>query len=148
MMAESRKRILVLPHGQLYTEIMSQRAEAKLRSLGEVIGAGEPQGGGRNVTQEQIHDLLPGVDAVLTTGGAPKFASGWRGAGGDSKIIAHAAGTIKGFILPEVFDKGIAVSHAAAVIAESVGEWALTATLMSLRKGYEFNKQMHEPEMN
>src|SRR6266542_1792076 len=148
MMAESRKRILVLPHGQLYKDIMSQRAEAKLRSLGEVISAGETQGGGRNVTQEQIHDLLPGVDAVLTTWGAPKFDSALLEGVDSIKIIAHAAGTIKGFILPEVFDKGIAVSHAAAVIAESVGEWALTATLMSLRKGYEFNKQMHEPEMN
>ena len=144
----NKNRILVLPHRQLYKEIMSPRAEEKLHALGEVIHAGEPQGGGRNVTQEQIHDLLPGVDAVLTTWGAPKFDAALLEGVDGLKIIAHAAGTIKGFIMPEVFDKGIAVSHAAAVIADSVGEWALTVTLMSLRKAYEFNKQMHEPGMN
>jgi phosphoglycerate dehydrogenase-like enzyme len=144
-MANGRKKILVLPHGNLYKEIMSARAEEKLHALGEVIHAGEPQGGGRNVTQDQIHDLLPGVDAVLTTWGAPKFDAALLEGVDSIKIIAHAAGTIKGFIMPEVFDKGIAVSHAAAILAESVGEWALTVTLMSLRMAYEFNKGMHDP---
>ncbi len=144
----TQRKILVLPSGALYQEIMSPRAEEKLRALGEIVQAGPPQGGGRNVTADQIADLLPGVDAVLTTWGAPRFDRRLLDRADRLQIIAHAAGTIKGIIPPEVFDRGIAVAHAAAVIAESVGEWALTVTLMALRKAYDLNKQMHEPDTN
>jgi phosphoglycerate dehydrogenase-like enzyme len=58
------------------------------------------------------------------------------------KFIGHAAGSIKGFIFPEVFDRGIAVTHAAATIADSVGEWALTVTLAALRHVIEFDRSM------
>ena len=141
-----RPKILVLPHGTLYQEIMSPRAEEKLHALGEVITAGAPQGGGRGFTQDQVLDLLPGADAALTTWGAPRFDQRALDRADRLKIIGHAAGTIKGLVVPEAFDRGIAVTHAAAVIAESVGEWALTVTLMALRKAYEFNKSMHEPD--
>jgi phosphoglycerate dehydrogenase-like enzyme len=146
--SSGKHRVLVLPSGALYQEIMSPRAEEKLHALGEIVQADPPQGGGRSVTADQIVELLPGVDAVLTTWGAPKFDERLLRHADRLKIIAHAAGTIKGMIPPEVFDRGIAVAHAAAVIADSVGEWALTVTLMSLRKAYDLNKQMHEPESN
>src|SRR4029453_8015869 len=38
----------------------------------------------------------------------------------------------------------IQVTHAAATIADSVGEWAVMVTLLSLRKGYEFNQTMQQ----
>ncbi len=49
------------------------------------------------------------------------------------------AGTIKGFVKPEVFEQGIAVTHAAGVLAESVGEWTLTVTLGALRRLVDFD---------
>jgi len=144
--AQARPTILVLPSGQLYREIMSPRAEEKLRALGEVIQAPPPSGGGRSLRQDEIIDLLPGVDAVLTSWGAPLFDQRLLDRAGRLKIIAHAAGTIKQLVVPEAFDRGIAVTHAASVIADSVGEWALTVALMSQRKAYEFNYAMHHPE--
>ena len=144
-MATTRPRILVLPHGALYDEIMSPRATEKLHALGEVVSAGPPQGGGRNVTQDQIRDVLAGTDAVLTTWGAPRFDGALLERADRLKVIAHAAGTIKGLVAPEAFDRGVQVTHAASVIADSVGEWALTVTLMALRKAYELNQSMHDP---
>lgn len=135
------RRILVLPQGTLYQEIMSSEAEATLRSLGEVIFY---RGEGR-ISAEEVAELLPGTDAVLTSwGAAPAFDAALLAHADRLGIIGHVAGTIKGFIGPEVFDRGIAVTHAASTIAESVGEWALTVTLMSLRKAYQFNTVMHE----
>jgi phosphoglycerate dehydrogenase-like enzyme len=134
------RTILVLPSGQLYEEIMSPRARDVLQSLGRVV---QVQGGQRNVAAEQIVDLLPEADAVLTSWGAPKFDAALLGRAGRLKIIGHAAGSIKGFIMPEVFDRGIAVTHAAITIADSVGEWALTATLTVLRMSHVFNQVMH-----
>jgi phosphoglycerate dehydrogenase-like enzyme len=137
---QTARKILVLPQGTLYQEIMSPHAEEVLRSLGEVV---HYTGEGR-ITAEDISDLLPGTDAVITSWGAsPKFDEQLLLHADRLKIIGHIAGTIKGFIGPEVFDQGIAVTHAASTIAESVGEWALTATLVSLRKAHQFNATMH-----
>ena len=136
----SPRKILVLPSGELYSRIMSARAEQVLRSLGEVV---RMEHGGSQVPTDEVARLLPGTDAVLTGWGAPKFDADLLQRADRLKIIGHAAGSIKGFIMPEVFDRGIAVTHAAAIIADSVGEWALTLTLMSLRKAYVFNSMMH-----
>jgi len=48
-------------------------------------------------------------------------------------VIGHAAGSVKGFP-PAVWDRGIAVTHAAPVIAVAVGEMALALTLACLRR--------------
>jgi phosphoglycerate dehydrogenase-like enzyme len=141
----AKPKILVLPSATLYKEIMSPRADEKLHALGEVVQVPSGQGTGRNIAPEQILDLLPGVDAVLTSWGAPLFDERLLARADSLKIIGHAAGTIKRLVIPEAFDRGIKVTHAASVIADSVGEWALTATLMSLRKAYEFNAAMHNP---
>ena len=141
--AETRT-ILVLPSGTLYDEIFSHETEAALKSLGRVIRYQSEEPGGRRVDPEQVAELIGEADAVFTSWGAPKFDDKLMSRATKLKVIAHAAGTIKGFVPPEVFDRGVAVTHAAAIIAESVGEWALTVTLMSLRRAYDFNRTMHE----
>ena len=141
--AENRT-ILVLPSGVLYDEIFSPETEAALKSLGRVIRYQSEEPGGRRVDPDQVAELIGEADAVLTSWGAPKFDEKLLSRAPKLKVIAHAAGTIKGFVPPEVFDRGISVTHAAAIIAESVGEWALTVTLMSLRRAYDFNRTMHE----
>jgi phosphoglycerate dehydrogenase-like enzyme len=124
---------------------MSPRAEQVLRSLGRVVRLeGGQRGPGGSPAPEQIIDLLPEADAVLTSWGAPRFDAQLLERAPRLQIIGHAAGSIKGFILPEVFDRGIAVTHAASTIADSVGEWALTAALTVLRMSHIFDRIMHE----
>jgi phosphoglycerate dehydrogenase-like enzyme len=142
--ANQEHTILVLPSGTLYDEIISPETERVLQSIGRVVRYQSEEPGGRRVDPEQVAELIGEADAVLTSWGAPKFDETLLKRAPKLKVIAHAAGTIKGFVPPEVFDRGIAVTHAAALIAEAVGEWALTVTLMSLRRAYEFNRTMHE----
>ena len=142
--AKEQPTILVLPSGTLYDEIISPETEAQLKSIGRVIRYQSEEPGGRRVDPDQVAELIGEADAVLTSWGAPKFDEKLMSRAVKLKVIAHAAGTIKGFIPPEVFDKGVSVTHAAALIAEAVGEWALTVTLMSLRRAYDFNRTMHE----
>lgn len=142
--ANQKNTILVLPSGTLYDEIISPETEKVLQSIGRVIRYQSEEPGGRRVDPEQVAELIGEADAVLTSWGAPKFDETLLKRAPKLKVIAHAAGTIKGFVPLEVFDRGIAVTHAAALIAEAVGEWALTVTLMSLRRAYEFNRTMHE----
>ena len=143
MTRASRPTILVLPPSPLYEEIMSAQAQAVLDSLGTV----ERNLTGRNLSSDEVASRLPGCTAVLTSwGAAPRFDAALLASAPDLRIIGHAGGSVKRFILPAVFDRDIAVTHAAIRIAESVGEWALTVTLMALRMAHTFNHGMHSGE--
>ncbi len=64
----------------------------------------------------------------------------------DLRIIGHAAGSIKRFIPPEVFERGVVVTHAANTIADSVAEWTLTAMLIALRRVHTVDRAMRAGE--
>lgn len=131
-------KILILPPSPLYEEIITTAAERKLGEVGEV----ERNTSGQNLPREEVLARIADADAVLTSWGAPLIDQELLDQAPRLKIVAHAAGTIKGFVKPEVFDRGITVTHAAGVIAESVGEWALTVTLGSLRRLVDFDRSM------
>jgi phosphoglycerate dehydrogenase-like enzyme len=134
-------RILVLPPRPLWGEIVTPAAEARLEGLGEV----DRNRGDSNLEREEVLARIEGADAVLTSWGAPRFDAELLERAPRLKLIAHAAGTIKSFVTPAAFERGVAVTHAAGVIAESVGEWALTVTLAALRRVVDFNRIMRDP---
>ena len=138
---QSRK-ILALPHSPLYEQIMSPRAREVLEGLGTV----EWNETGRVLTQDEVIERIPGCAAVLTTWGAPDFDEKLLAAAADLKIIGHAAGSIKYFIPPLAFERGIAVTHAAITTADTVAEWALTVMLLALRKVHIVDRAMQSGE--
>ena len=147
-MTADKPKIVVLLSEQLWGEIMTPDAEARLNALGEVVRYSAPEGQ-RRVTAEMVADQLTDASAIITGWGAtPKFDTWLLERTPDLRFIGHTAGTIKGFIGEEVFDQGIVVTHAAGTIAIAVGEWAMTATLASLRKLPDFNANMHERVWN
>lgn len=134
--------ILVLPPRGLYSEIMTPAAEQKLLATGTV----DQNAGDTNLTRAEVLERVKTADAVLTSWGAPVFDAELLAHAPRLQVIAHAAGTIKGLAKPEVFDRGVTVTHAAAVIADSVGEWALTSTLAGLRRVVDFDRIMRQTE--
>ena len=134
-----RPKILVLPPDPMYERTMSARAREVLEGLGTV----ERNLTGRNLSREEVAALLPGCQAVMTSYDPPRFDAGLLDAAPDLRIIGHTGGSIKQFISPVVFERGIVVAHAAMPIAQSVGEWALTVTLMALRGAHTVNGVMH-----
>ncbi len=128
-------KILVLPPRPLYAEIVTPAAEGKLAELGEV----DRNLSDKNLPREEVIARVSDVDAILTSWGAPVIDQELLDRAPRLKLVAHAAGTIKGFVKPEVFERGIAVTHAAGVLAESVGEWTLTVTLGALRRLVDFD---------
>ncbi len=140
--AMARRKILILPAGQLYNEIIPPSAEAVFASLGEVTRW--PADAGR-ISPERALELVPQHDAVVTGwGAAPKFTTELLDRSPRLKFIGHTAGSIKSFIFPEVFDRGITVAYATSAIADSVGEWALMMILMSLRRGLQFANHVQQ----
>ncbi len=138
MSQPDQPHILVLPSGALAEDIISPRAWAVLEALGTV----ERNPTGRMPTSEGLATWLPRATAVLTSWGTPPFDAAMLAAAPQLRIIGHAAGSIRRLTPPPVFARGIVVTHGADVIAESVGEWALTTTLMALRTAHTFDRAM------
>ena len=138
MSQQDQPHILVLPSGALAEEIITPRAWAVLESLGTV----ERNPTGRMPTAEELATWLPRANAVMTSWGTPPFDDAMLAAAPQLRIIGHAAGSIQRLTPPPVFARGIVVTHGADVIAQSVGEWALTTTLMALRTAHTFDRAM------
>ncbi len=138
MSSYPRPRILVLTPSPLLDEIMSPRAIRVLEGLGQI----EWNRTGRNFTQGEVMERIGGCSAIFTSWGPPLFDDELLDAAAGLKIIGHAAGSIKRFIPPSVFKRGVEVTHAANTIAASVAEWTLGIMLMGLRRVYTVDRAM------
>lgn len=132
--------ILVAVPEPLCSRILTKEAKALLLQKASVTWNED----GRNWTGSELAVRLSGIDGLLTGWGITCL-TGEVLAGADRlRIIGHSAGSVKGFITPAVYDKGIVVTHAASRIADSVAEFALTMALVGLKRPDLFSAQMHQ----
>jgi phosphoglycerate dehydrogenase-like enzyme len=101
----------------------------RLRTLGEVIFAA----GTRLEIAGELPGLLAGADVLVTGWGAPPIPATALAGATRLRLIAHAAGSIKGIVPFAAFERGIAVCHAASVIADAVAEMTLLLMLACRR---------------
>jgi phosphoglycerate dehydrogenase-like enzyme len=122
----SRPRIVSIIGDQTYDLVFCPEAEAKLASVGEFV---------RRRWQDKpdaaaLIDWLQGADGLVTSWGCSLSDRVIEAT--SLKVIGHAAGTVK-WLPAAVWERGIAVTHAAPIIAIAVGEMALALTLACLR---------------
>jgi phosphoglycerate dehydrogenase-like enzyme len=129
-MTEKKKVVITLEttHDR-YEDIFQADITDDLRARADVV----LNKTGRAFTTQELAQRCADADAIITTWGAPHIDMSVVSVAPKLKIIAHAAGTVKGLIAPEVWDAGITVTNAASAIATYVGEFALLATLALLR---------------
>ena len=120
------RRILVLPPPKLRADLFEPPILARLNALGEII----VNPNDRNYTSEELADLIPGMEACITSWGSPKFTDKVVAKADSLRVIVHAAGSVKGLIGPEVFDKGIAVCTSQPAMGISVA--AMTVAMMEI----------------
>ena len=60
---------------------------------------------------------IGGAEVVITGWGSPPFDATVMEAADRLRLIAHSAGSIKHLLPPAVFERGVAVTHAAGAIA-------------------------------
>lgn len=75
--------------------------------------------------------LLKGLDVLITGWDAPKVGPAELGAMPRLRAILHAAGSVKGYLTPEVWARGILVTTAADANARPVAEYTLAAILLA-----------------
>lgn len=125
----ARSAVLVLAHGDLFDELFTEPVREKLESFAEA----RYNDLGRAMTQDELRARVSDVTGCITTWGSPRFTPEVVAAAPKLRIVAHAAGTVKPFVSDAVFERQIAVTSAAPIIARYVGEMALALTLTCLR---------------
>lgn len=78
-------------------------------------------------------EMLAEYDAAITCWGSPLVDGDLLQRAGNLKIIGHAAGSVCSAISEEVYGRGVKVTTANPVMAETVAEWSLLATLLAAR---------------
>lgn len=131
-----RPEIAVLIPEVTWQQVMTDAAAAQLASLGNVRRV---EGGA-----DQIVEALRAAEVVITGWKSPKLTAELLASAPKLKLIAHTAGSVKGPIDPAAWERGIAVSHAANMIADAVAEMCLLLELLCLRRVHELDRGMRE----
>lgn len=119
-------KVLVLPSPSLRERLFAPEVEERLRALGDLTLNPEE----KNYSKEELADLVPGHDAVITSWGSPQFTPEVLERADKLRVISHAAGTVKGVVTPAVFERGIAVCSSQPAMAVSVA--AMTVAMMEI----------------
>lgn len=82
--------------------------------------------------------LLAEATILVTGWGCPVIDETVLAAAPHLRLIAHAAGSVKGFVTPAVFSAGIAVTNAADANAVPVAEFTLAAILFANKNVFGF----------
>lgn len=133
-------KVLFLPRQGLAEDILSPRARDILEGVGEVVWNERD----RDYTPDELADLLPGADAVITSWGSPAFTPELLEVADRLKIVGHAAGSVKHLMPKAGYDRGIIVLSAAAVIAEAVAEYTVGAMLSMQRQLFPYHRHLTE----
>lgn len=102
---------------------------------------------GMNISQPENWDLLNEYDAILTCWGSPRLSANLIGNNNKIKIIGHAAGSVAQAVDKTTYNKGIKVTTANPIMAESVAEWSLLATLLAARNFGAYSQWFGQSEM-
>lgn len=82
-------------------------------------------------TDPRIRETLARTEILVTGWGCPCLDATALDAAPKLRAVLHSAGSVKGFVTPEVWRRGIAVSSAAAANALPVAEYTLAMILLA-----------------
>ena len=123
----------------LRTSLFSAESEDRLAALFTVRGGDRDD----KLTSTDVAARIGGCAALVTGWGTPEITPEVLAAASDLRIIAHSAGSVRRLIPIAALEQGIAVTHAAPMIAEAVAEFTVFGMLLGLRWPHRQNAWMH-----
>ncbi|MEV0796027.1 hydroxyacid dehydrogenase [Kribbella sp. NPDC050459] len=145
-----RLRTLVAMPADTWSEVVTPAARARLAAVAEVLGldvpggldTGLPRGGVVDGVPRlagsfaEVADDLADAEVLLTGWGCPRITADVLDTAPKLRAIVHAAGTIKTFVDPVVFERGVEVSSAAGANAVPVAEFTVAAIVMAGKRAF------------
>lgn len=110
--------------------VFSPEALRELGQLCQIVDAVPLE----NFTSPAARQALATADILVTGWGCPRIDSSVLAAAPRLRLVAHAAGSVKGFVAPEVFAAGIKVCNAASANAIPVAEFTLASILFANKR--------------
>ena len=138
----SKPKVLVSIVPSLYRQLFSPEADGQLRAAADLTFNTEEQ----NWDSSELARRISGYDAVITGWGTPPFTAEVLAAANHLRLIAHSAGSIKRMLPRPVFERGIAVTHAASAIAPAVADMTILLIMLSLRQVHKLDRMLKAGE--
>ncbi len=123
----------------LRSSLFSAESEERLATQFTVHGGDHDD----KLASADLAERIGGCTALITGWGTPEITPEVLAAATELRIIAHSAGSIRRLIPKAALVQGIAVTHAAPMIAEAVAEFTVLGMLLGLRWPHRQNAWMH-----
>jgi phosphoglycerate dehydrogenase-like enzyme len=121
--------------------VLSAEAVGQLREVAQVRWPAGP-----DPLVEELPVLLGGTVACMSGWGTPRLTEELLAQLPELRLVAHTAGSVR-FLLPDdVLERGVRVSHAAAVMAEAVAEHVIALALLGLQRQQDMDARMRKGE--
>ena len=98
-------------------------------------------------TYEDLGAVANEVEVLITSWGCPRFHAHVVDRFPRLKLIAHLAGSVKGFIDEEIWRRGIQVTNAVAAQAVPVAEFTLAAILFANKRVFQLRDAYRQDRM-
>jgi phosphoglycerate dehydrogenase-like enzyme len=130
---------IVLAATPSYREmVFAPESVARLEARGEIVLLDDPS------DASALTAALPGADVLVTSWGATPLTAAVLDHADRLRLIAHSASSVKHFVTPEVFRRGLRITQAGQAMAEPVAEVSLAFTLSMLHRVHRFDHAMHD----
>jgi phosphoglycerate dehydrogenase-like enzyme len=87
---------------------------------------------------ELTADLLADVDVLVTAWGGPQLTPELLASAPRLGLVLYGAGSVRTLVTPDSWARGVRVTTANSVIAESVAEFTLAQVLYALKHGWRY----------
>jgi phosphoglycerate dehydrogenase-like enzyme len=138
----AKPKVGVVVRESLRQRILSNQDLEKLKGFADVAVFQED----RNLSDAEAAAFLKGMDGAFTSWNSGDLTPAILESAPNMKIWAYGAGTIKGKICDEAWEKDVIVTSAAPVIADDVAELTLGFITIGLRQVFPFSQMMRNNE--
>jgi len=112
----------------------NEAVERRIHELGWNISFNEKG----ELSEQDLADELEGIDALITTWGAPRLTETALSKADSLQIVGHAAGSVAFTVSDALWDHGVTVTTANSLMAEIVAEYNVMMTIAGLRKVMDY----------
>jgi phosphoglycerate dehydrogenase-like enzyme len=131
-------KIAVLMDAPLRATLISEKTMARLAEWGEVV-VNETD----KAERETVRAVLKDADIAITSWGVPQLDKDLLDCAPNLRLVAHAAGSVKGIVSDELYARGIRVISSARILSYGVSETALGLTICACKNVFGFNESIH-----
>lgn len=129
-------KIAVLPEPRIQQRIFGETHWKQLEAIATVV-RNEREGA---PSPETLKDVVAGADFAITSWGCSKLTHDILRKAPGLRAVVHAAGTVKGIVTPDLWERGIRVSSGNGPLGKGVAETALGLTIASLKQMWQLTQ--------